>query len=133
MNKENLEKAVALLETIEDKHFDIKLFIKGASLVAFKKLKENSNCGTVGCIVGHCIVLDYDNFINNYIIPYPKFTIWSVNFFEVVDEEWDFLFSSDWQASEFHSTKEGAINRLEYAIKYDDIPDNYSFNENTKF
>lgn len=109
MNKENLQRMIDHLRTLPQNSF---------CMGAYRKNNEYSNteCNTIGCIIGHCTVLDSDNIKNNYLYDngYVKFLDWSYDFTGLDKYLWGFCFHSKWGIVD--NTIEGAIKRLELVV-----------------
>ncbi len=110
MNIANLQKMIKHLKTIDKDKFDMGTYREDASYNTIK-------CTTVGCIIGHCVILD--NNIKEFIVigGTIDFTGWSEKFtgINMVSYKWGYLFSSLWETVD--NTIEGAIRRLEKVIK----------------
>lgn len=82
----------------------------------------NHECGTVGCVLGHCTILDkYEN------IPFNKnneilFDEWCKNFTGLGNYSinWDWCFSGFWP-----DDKEQILLRLKYLINNQSVPYNW--------
>jgi len=122
INKENLQKAIAHMKTVDKSHFDMSVFTSDSYRGAFNE------CSSVGCTVGHCSVLEENrekytttsSTLNSETFDYLE---WSRDFFGIDTEEtlWDFMFSEFW----FNSKKQ-AIRRMKYVLKYDSYPAEFS-------
>ena len=111
MNKENLQKMADYIRTVPQKKFDMEIYRVGSH--------KTAECGSIGCVIGHCTVLDSE--------PLPMgawrsdgegidFATWSEKFtgLSTTSDEWDWCFSSGW--SHFDNTPEGAAKRIEWLI-----------------
>lgn len=82
--------------------------------------RVNHECKSIGCIIGHCTILD-KNFENPSYFREPVlkgilFYGWSIEFTGIqIDEIWEWCFSENWWCID--NTKKGAINRLKYLMK----------------
>lgn len=136
-NIENLRRAVEHLKTIDQSQFDMSFYvaniIDGEKLQLYypKNVEYVNECGTVGCVVGHCAVLDPDYF-KKKVINRPShlkelnpylYTDWSERFFDVKDEEWEWLFGERW--SVYDNTISGAIARIELYVNQEKTPDEF--------
>jgi len=79
---------------------------------------SNPECGSVGCTVGTCTVLDAENVIENFI-NYDgeiNFMDWSEYFTGLLGggDEWDWCFGSDWATTD--NTPTGAALRIEWLL-----------------
>ena len=81
---------------------------------------SNPECGSVGCTIGTCTVLDVENVMNNFRFPDGeiKFLSWSVDFTGLLGgkAEWDWCFGSTWSKTD--NTPTGAALRIEWLLKY---------------
>lgn len=122
----NIEKLILIrdniIKNVTQEHFDMKRFTN--------VMAENCECGSQGCIIGHSIQLDFENFIKHKKETFlqrgiSKWTVnriyyeWSLKFLEIDKKKneklWDYLFSEDW--SKYDNTIEGAIKRINYVIE----------------
>lgn len=105
VNVKNLKRMAKHLKTVPEEQFGMRFFM------------INTSCGSSGCIIGHCTVLDdKDN------IPMTQggdidYWGWSQQFtgIDIKSPSWDFLFSHKWMVND--NTKEGAIKRINHFIK----------------
>jgi hypothetical protein len=105
MNKQKLLEAADWAEkNIEPIMFDMSDYRTGD--------EKKTECNSVGCMVGHLTAIDSKNVMENYLNRYRdiKFGEWSINYFALDEDEWDYLFSADWAYSD--NTLEGAITRM---------------------
>ena len=108
MNTENLKLMADYIETIPQDRFDMNTFRRGESV--------KHECDSVGCILGHCTVLDERplpmNFFDNI-----DFNAWSFDFtgLDPFSVEWDYLFSSFWTYGD--KTPIGAANRIRHLLE----------------
>ena len=85
-------------------------------------------CGSVGCTVGTCTVLDAENVIENFTDPDGRieFGDWSEDFTGLLgveyEEEWAWCFYSKWKTAD--NTPTGAALRIEWLLKYG-LPENW--------
>ena len=87
---------------------------------------SNPECGSVGCTVGTCTVLDAKNVIENFTNSDGRieFTAWSEDFTGLleVEAEWDWCFSSTWATTD--NTPTGAALRIEWLLN-NGLPENW--------
>lgn len=107
MNKENLQRMADFIKTIPQASFSMEVFRFG---------KNNTpKCSSIGCVVGHCTVLDKENltFDENGDI---EFLAWSEKFTGLSrsSNEWDWCFSGGWTDND--DTPIGAAKRIEWLI-----------------
>jgi len=96
------------IETVLQRNFNMRIFRTGQ--------RTAHECGSVGCVIGHCTILDerplpmnrFDNI---------DFDAWSFDFtgLKPNSDEWDYLFSSDWETID--NTPTGAAKRIRYFLK----------------
>lgn len=120
MNFDNLRRLAKFVSTIPQDQFDM------AILRDPKDNFSDKHCNTVGCIVGHMMSIIPDDKIFYY-----KSTD-RINFF-VTARKWLgledkqtvslFLFSHKW--GKIDNTVQGAVNRINYLIKYKQLPSNW--------
>lgn len=106
MNKQRLIEAADWAEkNIDPKNFNMKLYRSGA--------KDKPECDSIGCMVGHLTAIDSENVMENYLYADGNrilFTDWSLDFFDIDFDEWDYLFTTDW--ADVDNSLEGAIARM---------------------
>ena len=89
---------------------------------------SNPVCGSVGCTVGTCSVLDANNVITNFTYPNGQidFLAWSEDFTGLlgVEDEWSWCFGSTWSKTD--NTPAGAALRIEWLLKYG-LPENWYY------
>lgn len=116
MNVENLKKMADYVVTIDKEKILMNRF-----RVTDKK---NIECDSVGCVIGHCTVLDRENIIKNYldenyVILFHK---WSLNFTGLRGNEWDWCFGASWYKVD--NTPIGASKRINYLLEHG-LPKNW--------
>ena len=114
LNKENLQRAIDLVKTIPQEAFDMEYY--RADISDMKEVE----CGTTGCIIGHCTKLDPDNvkyYLNKRGVI--DFTSWSRDFFGLIPfgDRWSFMFDTDWSRSPETNTPEHALMRMTYVLE----------------
>ena len=122
MNRPNLQRMADYIRTVHTEKFNMYSYREGNHSVEFL----SPECNTVGCVIGHCTILDIDN------LPKNKdgsgtilFASWSETFtgLDVMSTEWDWCFSYYW--SFVDNTPSGAARRIEYLLK-NGVPENFS-------
>jgi len=87
---------------------------------------SNPECGSVGCAVGNCTVLDSENVMYNFTYPYDRieFTAWSEEFTGIYrgKKEWHWCFGSRWSKTD--NTPTGAALRIEWLLN-NGLPENW--------
>jgi len=115
MNRENLSRMADYIETVPQKKFNMRLFRTGE--------EKNHECGSGGCILGHCTILDKN--------PLPldsygdiNFSAWSLEFtgLNPFCDEWNYLFSGDWDGVD--NTPAGAAKRIRHFLEKG-LPDDW--------
>lgn len=117
MNKENLLKMADYIETIPQESFDMSDYRTGQW--------ETPECNSVGCIIGHCTVLDKVTAANVKMWDETiDFQLWSYSFTKINVEsaEWDYLFHSMWKYAD--NTPTGAAKRIRYFVE-NGLPDTW--------
>ena len=99
-------------------------------------------CDTVGCVLGHatgCLTkkefraLCEDRELMS--IFNINFLVWSKKFLEIEDSReddngvWRFLFDAEWAYTNF-SSRQDAIDRMNYVIQHGIAPEEWTFKEN---
>ena len=106
MNKENLQRMADHIRTVPQEMFDMSVYRQG---------DHNSiECGSVGCVIGHCIHLAPQLIRKSY--GNVDFTSWSERYTEIdcSSDEWLFCFCGEWVNVD--NTPEGAALRIEWLI-----------------
>lgn len=115
MNKENLLKMADYIETIPQEMFNMLEYRFGT--------KITPECNSVGCIIGHCTVLDNEPLprCRNGVIGFDE---WSERFtgLDSWSDEWFFLFGNDWVNAD--NTPTGAAKRIRYFVE-NGLPNNW--------
>jgi hypothetical protein len=106
MNRENLGRMAAHIRTIPKEMFDMYSFRRGQS--------ETPECDSVGCVIGHCTVLDPEPLPRD-VFGHIAFVTWSYGFTGLTDDEWGWCFSGGWSGTD--NTTEGAALRIEWLLK----------------
>ena len=89
---------------------------------------SNPVCGSVGCTVGNCTVLDTENVMNNFINSDGRidFTAWSIDFTGLLEVEyedvWEWCFDCQWIFID--NTPTGAALRIEWLLNHG-LPENW--------
>lgn len=107
MNKENLRKMADYVETIPQENFDMEYF----------RFEDDTSykCDSIGCVIGHCTVLDDPKNIPLYPDGGIFFSEWSYKFTGISEEEWDWCFSEDWAHTD--NTPTGAAKRIRFLLE----------------
>lgn len=149
MNIENIKKAMEYIKIIPAEKFDMHSFRDS--------MEVTQECGTVGCIVGWCTILDTSANFKRFIVddgddePYIDYKVWSYDFFGLstvaniglpnydiysvfeTQNIWNYLFSSWWGDNPETNTIDHAIYRFKrllndpYYIKKSNFSDLYSY------
>jgi hypothetical protein len=111
MNKENLQRMADYIRTVPREKFDMLEFRGGEG--------KKAECDSVGCVIGHCTVLDAENIKARFtdVDGEIRFAIWSEEFtgLSLHRSGWDWCFSADWIYID--NTPEGAALRIEWLIE----------------
>ena len=123
MKRENLQLMANHLKiNVKQKNFDMETYRGDDDDL------RNPVCGSVGCPVGTCTVLDAENVIKNFTYPNGeiKFTAWSVDFTGLLgveyEAEWAWCFDSTWKTTD--NTPIGAALRIEWLLNHG-LPENW--------
>lgn len=102
MNRENLLKMAEYIATIPQEKFSMETYM------------DDENCGSYGCIIGHCALLD-PTFEDTGMNSYGK---WSLSFTGIDSDsaEWEYLFSDRWYNTD--NTPIGASNRIRHFLDH---------------
>lgn len=109
---DNLLKMADFIEKVPQRKFTMENF--RGKISDFR----NFTCRSIGCIIGHCIILDdYANIPFHPGTAYLDFESWSVNFTGISSGmySWYYLFSCSWKRID--NTPEGAAKRIRYYVK----------------
>jgi len=108
MNRENLNKMADYIETIPQEKFNMATYRTGESI--------KHECDTVGCVIGHCTVLDKNPLPMDYIGDIA-FYAWSKEFtgLDPDSSEWAYLFASEWE--DMDNTPTGAASRIRHFLE----------------
>jgi len=108
MNRENLKLMADYIETIPQEKFDMDNFRTGED--------KGHECNSVGCILGHCTVLD-KNPLPTTIFDNINFNAWSFDFtgLDPFSDEWYYLFFGLW--TEGDNTPTGAAKRIRHFLE----------------
>jgi len=108
LNIKNLEEMADFIETVPSKFFNMYRFRKGWEVTP--------ECDSVGCIIGHCTVLDKR--------PLPRLLNGDIYFYSWAEEFTGlpmrssasrYLFSPDWADTD--DTPKGAAKRIRFFLK----------------
>ena len=118
MNVENLQRMADYIKTIPQENFDMSQYRDYDDY-------RSMECKSIGCVIGHCIVLEDKN------IALPRtsdgeimFSSWSEKFtgLDAVSDEWDWCFNGLWEKSD--NTAIGASKRIEWMLNHG-LPKNW--------
>jgi len=103
------------IETIAQDRFDMDNFRTGEAV--------KHECDTVGCVIGHCTVLDENPLPMRYS-GNINFSAWSFDFTGLgpLSGESAYLFASSWEAVD--NTPTGAANRIRHFLEKG-LPDDW--------
>jgi hypothetical protein len=107
MNKENLKLMVEHIRTIPQEMFDMSDYRNGQA--------KTPECDSVGCVLGHCTVLDPSPLPRKGFGSSIDFHAWSDGFTGLIGNEWGWCFSGGWIGTD--NTPEGAALRIEWLLK----------------
>jgi hypothetical protein len=104
------------IETVNPKLFGMRLFREGDD--------TPHECNSVGCIIGHCVVLDEWKNVPLYIDGDINFVAWAEQFTGVsrFRSLWNWFFSGAWTITD--NTPAGAAARIRYTVKHG-LPENW--------
>jgi hypothetical protein len=110
MNRENLQRMADYIRTVPQEKFNMEFYRKGN--------EKHHKCNSVGCVIGHCTVLDdFDN-IPTLWNDEINFTEWSTNYTGIAlrESEWIWCFDSLWNQTD--NTPTGAAHRIEWLLNH---------------
>lgn len=108
MNKENLQRMADYVRTIPQEKFHMRFLRSGD--------KKTHACNSVGCVLGHCTILDKENELpRDDFLGSIAFFKWAEIFTGITDSDiLEFLFSEEWYMHD--NTPTGAADRIEFVI-----------------
>ncbi|WNN12314.1 hypothetical protein MA9V2_065 [Chryseobacterium phage MA9V-2] len=112
INKENLKRAAEYIATIDHKVFSMAVYRSDSV--------ATTECKSVGCVVGHCTILDAENVRDNHTYNATfagksiNWTAWTKEFFgvETYTVMWRYLFGALWADCKWTNTPEHAVYRI---------------------
>jgi hypothetical protein len=116
MNRENLQRMADYIRTVPQSEFTMSTFRVNPNDIGHQ-------CNTVGCVVGHCTILDKNPLPIYSDTGEINFYLWSEQFTGL--EElfmWDWCFSSRWCVVD--NTTNGAALRIKWLLK-NGLPENW--------
>lgn len=116
MNRNNLQRMIDHLSTVPEDKFDM------GSFRSSYHDRGNTECNSVGCVIGHCTILAPELVIKR-MDGTIQFCNWSKKFtgLDIDTNEWDWCFSGLWDAVD--NTIKGAQQRIKYLLNGGEIPD----------
>jgi hypothetical protein len=126
MNRENLQRMADYIRTIPQEKFDMSIYRSGQ--------EETPECDSIGCVVGHCTILDSEELPMVFYSKNIDFYTWSEQFTGLIKTdssmpewrlhgpEWMWCFDTYWAATD--NTPGGAARRIEWLLK-NGLPGNW--------
>ena len=120
MKRENLQRMA--------NHLKISVRQDNFTMGRYRGLYDTINpvCGSAGCVIGTCSVLDAENVIKNFTDTDGEiyFMAWSEDFTGLLggEYEWGWCFASDWKTKD--NTPTGAALRIEWLLN-NGLPENW--------
>ncbi len=110
MNRENLQRMADYIRTVPRKKFNMDFYRKGS--------EKYHKCNSVGCVIGHCTVLDDIDNIPTFWNDEIDFSQWSKNYtgLKTGETEWNWCFDSLWACVD--NTPTGAADRIEWLLNH---------------
>lgn len=98
------------IRTVPQESFNMAVFRSG--------LATSHECSSIGCVIGHCTVLDKNPLPIDNEVHLIDFDQWSINFtgLGMNDPEWHWCFGGAW--CEIDNTPTGAADRIEWLLKH---------------
>lgn len=118
MNKGNLKKMADYIKTIPQEKFAMNQFRDDEDTFSYE-------CKTVGCVIGHCTILDESKLPRRMDGISIDFNKWSETFtgLSFYAREWDWCFNGHWHHVD--NTPLGASKRIEYLLDGNELPENW--------
>lgn len=116
MNRTNLIK----LANYFSQHKKLKADFDMHEYCEYSHFIMSTNCGSIGCAIGHGPYAGIDKYANEYWREYSE----RVFGIDICSRLWDFLFSSAW--TDVDNTKIGVVRRINYVLKNGHIPDDFN-------
>lgn len=119
---DNLLKMADYIENVPQDAFNMGFYRTGN--------EHKHNCDSIGCIIGHCVILDsftnipfYHDVFGIYCID---FDLWSQQYTGIrsYSMSWRYLFSPEWSYRPTDNTPKGAAKRIRYYVK-NGLPENW--------
>jgi hypothetical protein len=119
INLENLIRMADYIETVPQEKFDMSEFRNDYWNT---KYMVEPKCNSVGCIIGHCTILDDKDLPRNWSEDID-FAEWSQKFIGTDDDSvWEYLFDANWRDTD--NTPTGAAKRIRYYVA-NGLPENW--------
>lgn len=118
MNRENLQRMADHIRTVPQEKFE---------MVEWRSAEyETKECGSIGCVIGHCTILDSKPLPRLHSSNHIDFGEWSEDFtgLDQSSDEWEWCFSSSWHEED--NTPDGAALRIEWLLK-NGLPTDWKF------
>lgn len=121
MNVENLKRMRDHLLTVPEESFDMRCW---KNEIKF----EGGGCETIGCVIGHCAIIDEENVTENYtketgdsFPPHIDYLGWSSEFtgIDYGCATWRYMFAPEW--NNYESTVKQAIGRMNRIIQGEEV------------
>ncbi len=118
MNRENLANMAEYIKTVPPGFVDMIRFRETNVRDILAKVEQTHKCNTIGCIIGHCTILDLEENLPRHWNGDIDFTVWSKQFTGLMpsSDEWKYLFGANW--STVDNTPEGAAKRIYYFLEH---------------
>lgn len=108
-----------LFWNVKPEDFDMTVFNKFELEDKKLRINEPADCKTVGCIIGHSVVLDRPLLekCTEVAEHFTNYTLWSEMYLDIqsTDPIWHYLFSERW--AEIAPSKTSALERIDYVLQ----------------
>ena len=119
MNRENLQRMADYIRTVPPENFNMELWRTPGS-------EFTPECNSVGCVIGHCTVLDTPERLKTHLLGSYNFNwySWSGYFTGIGSwmKEWNWCFDFQWHNTD--NTPTGAADRIEWLLN-NGLPENW--------
>ena len=112
MNRDNLLKMAVHIMSVPQSKFDMSRYRRNY-------VDDYHECESVGCVIGHCTILDKENDLpRGGISGVALFGVWSERFtgLKALSPEWNWCFSMKWKRVD--NTPIGASKRIMILLMY---------------
>lgn len=120
MNRENLQRMADYIRTVPQRSFAMDTYRGPLDT-------QGPKCNSVGCIIGHCTILDADlinELLHESCGSVYAFAKWSFLFTGLSDSEDSWYWCFGWRWAHSDNTPTGAADRIEWLLE-NGLPENW--------